>query len=191
MSEVLVLVDHVDGKVTKPTLELLTIARRLGEPSAVFIGDASAAAETLGKFGAVTTWLRERTGDMPVWWAEWYFVPEDKTTWPEPMRLIATKSFTGWYARFGRRFGEIAISPFAPSAIVLLSGRTDRLNGQRSEIPSPKTRNPKALPSESAGGEITITSTIPSFSALNRARSAPNARIFISFSGSIPKRRKV
>ena len=52
MSEVLVLVDHVDGKVSKPTLELLTIARRLGEPSAVFIGDASAAAETLGKFGA-------------------------------------------------------------------------------------------------------------------------------------------
>jgi electron transfer flavoprotein alpha subunit len=53
MSEILVLVDHVDGKVTKPTLELLTIARRLGEPSAVFIGsDASAAAETLKKFGA-------------------------------------------------------------------------------------------------------------------------------------------
>ncbi len=38
MSEVLVLVDHVDGAVRKPTLELLTIARRLGEPSAVFIG---------------------------------------------------------------------------------------------------------------------------------------------------------
>ena len=53
MSEVLVLVDHVDGKVTKPTTELLTIARRLGEPSAVLIGgDAGAAAETLTKFGA-------------------------------------------------------------------------------------------------------------------------------------------
>jgi electron transfer flavoprotein alpha subunit len=52
MSEVLVLVDHVDGKVTKPTLELLTIARRLGTPSAVFIGDAGAAAETLAKYGA-------------------------------------------------------------------------------------------------------------------------------------------
>jgi electron transfer flavoprotein alpha subunit len=38
MSEVLVLVDAVDGKVTKPTLELLTLARRLGEPSAVVIG---------------------------------------------------------------------------------------------------------------------------------------------------------
>ena len=38
MSEVLVLVDHVDGAVRKTTYELLTIARRLGEPSAVFIG---------------------------------------------------------------------------------------------------------------------------------------------------------
>ena len=58
MSEVLVLVDSnsmVDGKVSKPTTELLTIARRLGEPSAVVIGDASvasAAADTLTKFGA-------------------------------------------------------------------------------------------------------------------------------------------
>ncbi len=47
------LVDHVDGKVSKPTTELLTVARRLGEPSAVFIGsDASAATETLKQYGA-------------------------------------------------------------------------------------------------------------------------------------------
>ncbi len=55
MSEVLVLVDHVDGAVRKPTFELLTIARRLGEPSAVFIGaagQAAAAAESLGTYGA-------------------------------------------------------------------------------------------------------------------------------------------
>ncbi|MGZ4445826.1 MAG: electron transfer flavoprotein subunit alpha/FixB family protein [Nocardioides sp.] len=55
MSEVLVLVDHVDGAVRKPTLELLTIAKRLGEPSAVFIGDASKnaeVAEKLKKYGA-------------------------------------------------------------------------------------------------------------------------------------------
>jgi electron transfer flavoprotein alpha subunit len=53
MSEVLVLVDHVDGKVTKPTLELLAIARRLGEPSAVFLGDPSGgAADTLRSHGA-------------------------------------------------------------------------------------------------------------------------------------------
>jgi electron transfer flavoprotein alpha subunit len=55
MSEVLVLVDSnslVDGKVSKPTLELLTIARRLGEPSAVFIGDPAPATETLAAYGA-------------------------------------------------------------------------------------------------------------------------------------------
>ena len=53
MAEVLVLVDHVDGKVRKTTSELLTIARRIGEPSAVFIGTGfDAAKETLARFGA-------------------------------------------------------------------------------------------------------------------------------------------
>ena len=55
MSEVLVLVDHVDGAVRKPTYELLTIAKRLGEPSAVFIGSpdkADAAADAVKKYGA-------------------------------------------------------------------------------------------------------------------------------------------
>jgi electron transfer flavoprotein alpha subunit len=49
MSEVLVLIDHVDGAVRKPTYELLTIAKRLGEPSAVFIGEAGKAAEVADK----------------------------------------------------------------------------------------------------------------------------------------------
>ena len=49
MSEVLVLVDHLDGAVRKPTYELLTIAKRLGEPSAVFIGDGSKASEVADK----------------------------------------------------------------------------------------------------------------------------------------------
>jgi electron transfer flavoprotein alpha subunit len=53
MSEVLVLVDHVGGTVRKTTNEMLTIARRLGEPSAVFIGQLSdEAAAALKKFGA-------------------------------------------------------------------------------------------------------------------------------------------
>jgi electron transfer flavoprotein alpha subunit len=53
MAEVLVLVDHVDGTVRKTTSELLTIARRLGEPSAVFIGTGfDAAKEALAKYGA-------------------------------------------------------------------------------------------------------------------------------------------
>lgn len=55
MSEVLVLVDHVDGAVRKPTLELLAIAKKLGSPSAVFIGEAGSAdgaVATLKKYGA-------------------------------------------------------------------------------------------------------------------------------------------
>jgi len=55
MSEVLVLVDHVDGAVRKPTYELLAIAKRIGEPSAVFIGGAdkaSAVTDAVTKYGA-------------------------------------------------------------------------------------------------------------------------------------------
>lgn len=55
MSEVLVLIDHVEGAVRKPTYELLTIAKRLGEPSAVYIGPAGQAAdvtEKVKKYGA-------------------------------------------------------------------------------------------------------------------------------------------
>jgi len=55
MSEVLVLIDHADGEVKKPTYELLTIARRLGEPSAVFIGggdQGAAVAEKVKNYGA-------------------------------------------------------------------------------------------------------------------------------------------
>ena len=40
MAEVLVLIDHVAGAVKKPTFDLLTLAKRLGEPSAVYIGPA-------------------------------------------------------------------------------------------------------------------------------------------------------
>ena len=50
MSEVLVLIDAPDGKVTKPSLELLTIARAIGEPSAVVFGDCDTS--VLGEYGA-------------------------------------------------------------------------------------------------------------------------------------------
>ncbi|MCD9199234.1 electron transfer flavoprotein subunit alpha/FixB family protein [Aeromicrobium wangtongii] len=50
MTEVLVLIDAVDGKVTKPSLELLTIARRIGEPSAVVFGAADNG--VLAEYGA-------------------------------------------------------------------------------------------------------------------------------------------
>jgi electron transfer flavoprotein alpha subunit len=53
MAEVLVLVDHVDGTPKKVTLELLTLARSLGEPSAVFVGQGFGAAKAaLAEYGA-------------------------------------------------------------------------------------------------------------------------------------------
>jgi electron transfer flavoprotein alpha subunit len=63
MSQVLVLVDHVDGSVRKTTTELLTIAARLGEPAAVFIGNGfDNAAATLAEFGATTAYKVEGEG---------------------------------------------------------------------------------------------------------------------------------
>ncbi|MCE4948972.1 MULTISPECIES: electron transfer flavoprotein subunit alpha/FixB family protein [Streptomyces] len=54
MAEVLVYVDHVDGAVRKPTLELLTLARRIGEPVAVHLGaGVDTAAPVLAEHGAV------------------------------------------------------------------------------------------------------------------------------------------
>jgi electron transfer flavoprotein alpha subunit len=53
MAEVLVLVDHANGTVRKTTAELLTIARRLGEPAAVFVGEGfDTAKEALARYGA-------------------------------------------------------------------------------------------------------------------------------------------
>jgi electron transfer flavoprotein alpha subunit len=55
MTEILVLVDHAEGAVKKPTYEMLTLAARLGEPAAVFIGPAeknAEVAEAVKKYGA-------------------------------------------------------------------------------------------------------------------------------------------
>ena len=58
MGQILVVVDHVDGAVKKPTTELLTIARRMGEPVAVFLGQGSGnAVETLARFGATKVFV--------------------------------------------------------------------------------------------------------------------------------------
>ncbi|MFG2500642.1 electron transfer flavoprotein subunit alpha/FixB family protein [Streptomyces sp. NPDC048441] len=62
MAEVLVYVDHVDGAVRKPTLELLTLARRIGEPVALALGaGAGDTATVLAEHGAV----KVLTADAP------------------------------------------------------------------------------------------------------------------------------
>ena len=52
MSDVVVVAELTDGGVAKPTLELLTLARRVGSPVVVVFGDGSAVAATLGEYGA-------------------------------------------------------------------------------------------------------------------------------------------
>jgi electron transfer flavoprotein alpha subunit len=60
MAEILVLVDHADGDVKKVTLELLTLARRLGEPSAVLVGSGfDAAKDRLAEYGAAKVYVAE------------------------------------------------------------------------------------------------------------------------------------
>lgn len=72
MAEVLVYVDHVDGSVRKPTLELLTIARRIGEPVALHLGaGADTAAPVLAEYGAV----KVLTADAPEF-ADYLVVPK-------------------------------------------------------------------------------------------------------------------
>jgi electron transfer flavoprotein alpha subunit len=53
MSEVLIVVEHADSHVSKPAFELLTLARRLGEPVAVIFGETDdTVAKALGQYGA-------------------------------------------------------------------------------------------------------------------------------------------
>lgn len=53
MAQVLVVVEQDDGVVAKPTWELLTLARRLGDPVAVVLGTgAEQAVDKLGEYGA-------------------------------------------------------------------------------------------------------------------------------------------
>jgi electron transfer flavoprotein alpha subunit len=62
MSEVLVVVEHGGGLVKKVTLEMLTLARELGEPAAVVLaapGTAAALTEVLGTYGAGKVYAAE------------------------------------------------------------------------------------------------------------------------------------
>ncbi|MEU6011668.1 electron transfer flavoprotein subunit alpha/FixB family protein [Streptomyces sp. NPDC047453] len=72
MAEVLVYVDHAGGVVRKPTLELLTLARRIGKPVAVALGAGAAdTASTLAEHGAV----KVLTHDAPEY-GEYLVVPK-------------------------------------------------------------------------------------------------------------------
>ncbi len=68
MGAVVVLVDQAEGSVKKSTLELLTAARRLGEPVAVWVGSGcdDAAVATLGEYGATQVLVADVATNHPV-----------------------------------------------------------------------------------------------------------------------------
>jgi len=58
VAEILVLVERSDGTVRKATLELLTLARRLGEPTALVCGPTDDSTEKiLGEYGATRVYV--------------------------------------------------------------------------------------------------------------------------------------
>src|SRR5215471_2990717 len=58
MAEILVLAEHSDESVKKVTTELLTLARRFGEPSVVWVGQGAEEAQPrLAEFGAATVYV--------------------------------------------------------------------------------------------------------------------------------------
>ncbi|SEH02484.1 Glycosyl hydrolases family 39 [Nonomuraea solani] len=52
------------------------------------------------KFSAITTWLRKESGDLPVWWAEWYVEPEN-SGWSEEKRTAVQAVTLMEFARSG------------------------------------------------------------------------------------------
>ncbi|GAA1691344.1 hypothetical protein GCM10009733_104350 [Nonomuraea maheshkhaliensis] len=52
------------------------------------------------KFGAITTWLRQKSDDLPVWWAEWYVEPEN-SQWSEEKRTAVQASALMEFAKSG------------------------------------------------------------------------------------------
>ncbi|GAA0402766.1 electron transfer flavoprotein subunit alpha [Acrocarpospora corrugata] len=69
MAGIFVLVGHIEGQVGKPSLELLTLARRLGTPIAVCSGSAP---EALGQYGAERVHVieSEDIGAHPIGWVQ-------------------------------------------------------------------------------------------------------------------------
>jgi hypothetical protein len=54
----------------------------------------------LGKFSAVTTWVRQKSGNLPVWWSEWYVAPEN-VDWDEQHRTAVQAAAMMEFVRSG------------------------------------------------------------------------------------------
>ncbi|MBC7633726.1 electron transfer flavoprotein subunit alpha/FixB family protein [Aeromicrobium sp.] len=131
MTEVLVVVDHVDGAVTKPTLELLTIARRLGEPSAVFFGgNVDAAKDKLTEFGAEKIYVYDDAA-----YSEFLVVPKAEA-------LAALVSET------------------SPAAVLIVSGGEGKEIAARVSIKTESGLITDAVDVQSADGGVATTQSV-------------------------------
>jgi hypothetical protein len=52
------------------------------------------------KFSAITAWLKQKSGNLPVWWAEWYVEPEN-SGWSEEKRTAVQATALMEFARSG------------------------------------------------------------------------------------------
>ncbi|WP_245642395.1 GH39 family glycosyl hydrolase [Nonomuraea candida] len=52
------------------------------------------------KFSAITEWLRKQSGDLPIWWAEWYVEP-DNSQWSEEKRTAVQATALMEFAKSG------------------------------------------------------------------------------------------
>jgi electron transfer flavoprotein alpha subunit len=98
VSEVLVLIDHVDGAVKKPTLEMLTLAARLGEPAAVFIGPVAKAAEAaaaVAAYGATKTYAVDDAQIRPYLVVPKVDALQQVATMANPAAILVTSSAEG------------------------------------------------------------------------------------------------
>src|SRR5947208_2592090 len=65
MAEILVLAEHVDADVKKVTLELITAARRFGEPSVVWTGPGAAEGQArLAEYGAAKVYVAAEISEV-------------------------------------------------------------------------------------------------------------------------------
>ncbi|MFF8919613.1 electron transfer flavoprotein subunit alpha/FixB family protein [Streptomyces sp. NPDC015032] len=179
MAEVLVFVDHVDGAVRKPTLELLTLARRVGEPVAVALGaGAAGTAGVLGEHGAV----RVLTADAPEF-AEYLVVPKVDALQAavdvvSPVAVLVPSSVEGKEiaARLAVRIGSGVIT----DAVDLEAGEQGPVATQSAFAASFTTRSrvvrgvpvitvkPNSAPVEAAAAAGAVEVLAVSFSALAR-----------------------
>ena len=97
MSEVLVLVDHVDGEVKKVSYELLTAARRLGTPAAVVVPQGETGFASLAADGNHTCGI-STTGAAYCWGRNYYGQLGNNSTVnvPMPVAVSVPQGVTGF-----------------------------------------------------------------------------------------------